>query len=499
MSDVEDKEVAPAAVVVPAADAAPSAPAPADKMDTVRMVVLLVLQILAIVWFAVGAEYSRGANTTAANEIHSKDNAITSGPDDAANAAAFGAQYPAENLELSSYLIFSHIQLMVFVGFGLLMGTLRSYGYVTSSTALCFGAVVMQWGVLLNNFFSNAFNDEDLRPHFEWMKVQMSMNRFLEADYGIAALLISLGAVLGKVSLDQAAVMTAFHMIFYALNHELNATTMAAADVGGTVTVHMFGAYFGLAASAFVTDKSKSDGVKGDGAQNQWALFGTLLMWILFPSWNLIGAGDSNGAASRVVVNTLLALSTSTTGAYTFSKILRPGNKFDMADVQKSTLAGGVAVGACSNLMLHPWGAMVVGLFGGLSAILAAVYVQPFLEGFGMHDSTGVGNLHGFPGLVGGIACWLAVLTLVDEDYVIQGGDDASRATDYADQFKLFPHTQAEPHKGRSLGDQATAQILGVVITLALSLVGGAVTGLAMTKIPGVSAAAKYMAVDDYV
>jgi ammonium transporter Rh len=468
---------------------------------------LFLLQIGAIVWYALGAEYGYAAETAALKEHN-----LTAGDAVLATAAGSTYTYASEDGLLrgspdGNVMFFTHLQVMVFVGMGLLMGTLKSYGYTTSGYALCFGAVVMQWGVLLNGLFANVFQDKDLYPNYEWIKVQMTSNRFIEADYGLAALLVTLGALLGKVSLEQGMVVTFFHMVFYAINNNLCRVTMAAADVGGTLTVHMFGAYFGLMASKFLTDSDKAKAVTGDGSQDRWAMFGTLLMFVLFPSWNATYAGSSDGATERAVVHTVLALCNSCIAAFLFSKVLRAGNKFNMVDVQKATLAGGVAIGASSNMVIFPYAAMLIGFAAGLVAVLGSIHAQPLLEAFGMHDSTGVHNLHGLPAWVGAIACWIAIATMNTDDYTKADGTAA-------DLDALFPQMQdsgavaastgvpavgGAGWKGRDKGEQGMAQFAAIGITLGVSLFGGAIAGLAASKIPGVSALTKYMAVDDWV
>lgn len=38
--------------------------------------------------------------------------------------------------------------------------------------------------------------------------------------------------------------------------------------------------------------------------------------------------------------------------------------------IQNSTLAGGVAIGTAADMMIHPWGAMVVGSAAGALSVL---------------------------------------------------------------------------------------------------------------------------------
>jgi ammonium transporter Rh len=475
----------------------------------IRLTVMILLQIGAFVWYALGAEYGYAAETGALKEHH-----LTSG--DALTAADAGMTYVyagQDGLYFSSgvgnLLLFTFIQLFVFVGLGLLMGTLKSYGYTTSGYVLCLGAVVLQWGILINGFFANAFQDKDLYPNYEWIKVQMTSNRFLDADYGFVALLVTLGALLGKVSLEQGMVVTFFHMVFYAINNNLCRVTMAAADVGGTLTVHLFGAYFGLIASKFITNSDKAKKIAADGNQDRWAIFGTLLLFVLFPAWNAVYAGTSEGAIERVVVHTVLALVNSVIASFAFSKALRGGDKFNVVDVQKATVAGGVAIGACSNLVIFPFAAMLIGFAAGFVAVLGSVYVQPLLEGWGLHDSTGVHNLHGLPAWIGAIACWIAIATMNTDNYTKADGTAGDlelllpqmkhNGAVAANAAAGTPAIGGDGWKGRDKGEQGLAQFAAIGITLGISLFGGAIAGFIASKLPGMTTVKKYMAVYDWV
>lgn len=85
-------------------------------------------------------------------------------------------------------------------------------------------------------------------------------------------------------------------------------------DVGGSVTVHAFGAYFGLAASLMLRPtKDKNAAGKHEGASynsDTFAMIGTLFLWIFWPSFNsaLVDGADSQ----RAIINTYLSLAAAT-------------------------------------------------------------------------------------------------------------------------------------------------------------------------------------------
>ena len=80
--------------------------------------------------------------------------------------------------------------------------------------------------------------------------------------------------------------------------------------------------------------------------------------------------------------------------------------------VQNATLAGGVAIGSAANLMVSPGGALAVGMSAGLLGTCGYAYLMPRLEAaIGLRDTCGVHNLHGMPGVLGGlVAALVAVL-----------------------------------------------------------------------------------------
>ena len=56
--------------------------------------------------------------------------------------------------------------------------------------------------------------------------------------------------------------------------------------------------------------------------------------------------------------------------AFAVSALLNEHRKFVMEHIQNATLAGGVAIGACADLMIQPWAALLV---GGMSGIISVV------------------------------------------------------------------------------------------------------------------------------
>jgi len=108
-----------------------------------------------------------------------------------------------------------------------------------------------------------------------------------------------------------------------------------------------------------------------------------------------------------------MALCASGLTAFATSMLLR--GKFSMEDIQNATLAGGVAVGASSDLIIKPYNAFFIGILAGFISTLGFAKLKKFLyDKIGLHDTCGIHNLHGMPGLLGGLISVLTTASVVD-------------------------------------------------------------------------------------
>jgi len=131
-------------------------------------------------------------------------------------------------------------------------------------------------------------------------------------------------------------------------------------------------------------------------------------------------------------------------------------------DIQNATLAGGVAVGSASDLVIGPWGAIVIGCIGGTVSVLGYTKLQPYLMTCGLHDTCGVHNLHGMPGLIGGIAGAITCAA---------AGESA-----YNQPISAIYAARGAPDN-RSAMEQAGFQLGALLITVAIAIAGGLLVG----------------------
>jgi len=368
-----------------------------------------------------------------------------------------GSQFTKDTM--SKYSQFMDVHVMIFIGFGFLMTFLHKHGYNSLGLTFMVSTFVIQWHIVVGPFFHDLINTGDVH------KVTVNLDSLIFADFCSAAVLITYGVLLGKVSPFQLLFIAIVEVVFFSVNEAIG-FSMGITDVGGSMVVHMFGAFFGLACS-LVMKKDEAFSHHDNKAvyhSDIFAMIGTIFLWMFWPSFN--GAMASEGRQMRVTVNTVLSLCGSCVAAFIWSHVLRREKKFDMVDIQNATLAGGVAMGTCADLFIGSGPAVLIGLISGFISVVGYVYVQPFLETkMGIQDTCGVNNLHGMPSILGALAGVIAIASSKKEDYGVELGKEDNQLL-------------GKVYDGRSLGSQAVQQLAFTVITLAVSIGSGVLTGM---------------------
>lgn len=99
-----------------------------------------------------------------------------------------------------------------------------------------------------------------------------------------------MGAILGKCNLFQLFTMANFHIFFYSVNKAIILRLFKATDKGGSMIIHMFGAYFGIAMTWFFSPKKAKENKNKLGQNNYLSdlisMSGTLFLFCYWPSWN---------------------------------------------------------------------------------------------------------------------------------------------------------------------------------------------------------------------
>jgi len=350
------------------------------------------------------------------------------------------------------YPMYQDVHVMILIGFGFLMTFLGKHGFGSIGFNFLLTCFVIEWSILVNGWF--------LMLSEGFASISLNIFRLLEADFAVATILISFGAVLGKASALQLILMAVLEVVFYNINIYIGVAILKATDVGGSMFIHAFGAYFGLAVALVLYRQAHSNNKKDESTyvSDIFAMIGTLFLWLFWPSFN---AGPAIGnERHRAVVNTVLSLAASSVTAFALSAAVSRKNKFNMVHIQNATLAGGVMMGASANIIIHPYVSIIIGTVAGLVSTLGYQYLQPvLLSKLNLHDTCGVHNLHGLPGVLGAIASCFVCLTV-------------SESSHKASYFTLFIDGT-----GKTSTEQASTQFFALAITLGIALVSGALTG----------------------
>ena len=283
-----------------------------------------------------------------------------------------------------------HILAMLLVGFGFLMVFLRGHEFTSLTATFLAVSISIPVYMIVESFLPNEFEI-------------MNINGFLFAEFAGASLLICMGAVLGRLKMDQYFVLGILFTLAYIFNEWLLLESGAFdgfLDTGGSVAIHAFGAYFGLGV-VMTTDKkfAGKPGPHADKISNEFCLLGSMILWLFWPSFTSSVAEPER--AYLTVLNTVLALCGSTLATYVFTKLIR--GKIEIEDIANAALAGGVAIGStCSTA--NPGFGMVIGICAGILSTCGFAIIAPkvckLIRGT---DTCGVHNLHGMPGLLGGL------------------------------------------------------------------------------------------------
>ncbi|KFO91138.1 Ammonium transporter Rh type A, partial [Buceros rhinoceros silvestris] len=351
---------------------------------------------------------------------------------------------------------FQDVHVMIFIGIGFLMTFLKKYGFSSVGINMLIAALGLQWGTLMQGFW-----------HLREGKIHVGIKSMINADFSTAAALISFGAVLGKTSPVQMLILTILEITIFACNEHLVAEIFQATDVGASMTIHAFGAYFGLAAALVLYRpglKNKHENEESTYHSDLFAMIGTLFLWLFWPSFNSAIASERIHTA---IINTYYSLAACTVVTFALSSLVDQRGKFSMVHIQNATLAGGVAVGTCADMHIRPFVAMGIGSIAGIISVLGYSFLTPLLASkLNIQDTCGVHNLHGLPGLLGGIA-----------------GIIVSAVTD-------------ERRNGNLLNPGMQAAALGS--TVGIALVSGALTG-SILKLPFLGQASDQNCFDDSV
>jgi ammonium transporter Rh len=358
---------------------------------------------------------------------------------------------------------FQDIEVMLVVGFGLLMAFVRSYSITVLIYTLFMNALLIQIYPLFNDLAARMVNDvwsgDDI-----FGKVNISTYTLLGCCGCVAAQLIAYCAVLGRIGPKDLLIMSHFCTLGYCFNEVLVLSKIKAYDAAGSLYIHVYGAVFGLATSYILGRKKKPvKSIQSSYNSLIFATVGTIALWVYWPSFNFGGSAKNEYEQFVYAYSTLIGLVGSCMMTFVVTSLL--SKKITMEDILNATLSGGVSVGVVSAVSYYPYISLLVGMISGVISTLGFHHLTPYLQlKFGLHDSCGIVNLHFTPGAFGGIVSALVVWSYSN------GYDNL-----YTDYFG-----SDNPWTRGDFSSQGWRQLGGLFCSIGFGLVMGLLCGLVM-------------------
>jgi ammonium transporter Rh len=300
-------------------------------------------------------------------------------------------------LEVQQYNRAIHIMAMLLIGFGFLMVFVKKYG--RSALTATFLLVSVSIPIYLAVKGLGIFEERH------------EIEQFVLAEFSAASLLIAAGALLGRIKIYQYMILGLLFVPFFIFNELVVIDDYfnfigTVADTGGSIVIHAFGAIFGVSAAISLTTKAhRETPILADATSDRYSLLGSMVLWVFWPSF--CAALVPVEAIPATVVNVFLALCGSTIATYFASVSIR--GKINAADIANAALAGGVAIGATCDYATH-FEAMIIGVIAGaISTVGFAIFQEKQQKFHKIIDTCGVSNLHGIPGIFGGLAAIVVV------------------------------------------------------------------------------------------
>ncbi|KZS02985.1 Uncharacterized protein APZ42_034406 [Daphnia magna] len=391
---------------------------------------------------------------------------------------------------IGSLLVFQDVHLMMFIGFGYLLMLMKNSDRRSITLYFLVVAISLQWGTLCYGFFRTVKG-----------KIYLDIDSLLNADFACAGVLISCAAVSEFVTPLQLMFMALLEIAFSSTNKWVGSVVFQASDVGSSMFIHAFGAYFGLAVS-FVLYRRTAYCVNRQSSRKNEAndpIRSTFSASIVCKQTNHKNRNDVLVDLVAQFQRLPCKRGCGTVPCHHQHILFIIGQLRDglrrfvsrcqlLHDVfQNSTLVGGVVIGTSADMMVNIWGAMIIGGLAGAGSVFidrfSAKHIVDRVSG--IRDAWRVNTLHGMPGILAGLVGAVVSAAATKEDYgfrFLYRQFPARSPLNSSSEFLRIEYynLRIDPGIERTASQQAGYQIAALVVTLAIAIVGGLGTGMVL-------------------
>ena len=214
---------------------------------------------------------------------------------------------------------------MVFIGFGMLFTLLKHHNWSSIAINLFVAVITIEFAFFSYYFWSNTFSGKN------WERKPLSFETLIFKEFNAVTVLITLGTVIGKLSIPQYFTIALIESFTSSFNYFLCRDKLDAIDTGGSMYVYLFGGITGIILSLILfrnereirkilTNKHKSTNY----ISAILAFIGTLFIWMLVPSFNSSLVKSKNkdlvfASRYRAIVNTYLSMCGSVLGSFSIN------------------------------------------------------------------------------------------------------------------------------------------------------------------------------------
>ena len=404
------------------------------------------------------------------------------------------------------------VHLMIFIGFGLLYCSLKNHMIASTALVLFVCLISFEFSLCWNYLWNNAFKKKHhTRYSSGFSRIKLDMEEITQIDFFATTVLISLGSLIGKLTLGQYFIVIFCETLFASLNYFICYFAIGGIDTGGSLYIFAFGALFGFIVSfvlaydeRFKKIISKSKNNKSSYYSNVFSAIGSLFLWLYFPSFNTARIHyDENKKyimdimRYRGIINTYMSMIGSLVASFCTSSLVITERKFKMEHILRGSYVGGVIIAGCCTFCAYPWAALLIGFFGGIVSVLLIHLATPKEEGginpeensnnnninhclynfilaLRMSDTMGVIYCFGVPGILGGIFTLIFLGSFNHEPWkkkiTLANGLERTAKREFNDFF----------YYKRTPSAQVGIQIGALFITIVIAICSGIITGFFM-------------------